>query len=255
FLPDFVLSNLISFKGRDSKIRAYNASNKIVINQRNTSNTHSGFSRSDDHAEGLSFINNKGNCLAIQRQLSQLERQQAHLMNMLQDFMGGSHNCMITLENRVRGLERVVEDMAQDLAGSSGRSPTTLMNTFEGSSNRVLGKYNDFPNYSGNKLGRASDGRVTFSERFLSSDSYSYDAPRNGHMGSSRRNLVDVRSPMLKNGCNQVGNRRAWDKGSRSIRLGEGPSGSSVWQASKDKATIKTIRGAGKEDGQSQGPK
>ncbi|KAF6170602.1 hypothetical protein GIB67_043050 [Kingdonia uniflora] len=129
------------------------------------------------------------------------------------------------------------------------------MNTFEGSSNRVLGKYNDFPNYFGTKLGRASDGRVTFLERFLSSDSYSYDAPRNEHMGSSRRDLVDVRSPTLENDGNQVGNRRAWDKGLGSIRLGEGPSARSVWQASKDEATLKAIRGAGVEDGQSQGPK
>ncbi|KAF6154624.1 hypothetical protein GIB67_003939 [Kingdonia uniflora] len=135
---------------------------------------------------------------------------------------------MITLENKVRGLERVVEDMAQDFAGSSGRRPTTFMNTFEGSSNRVLGKYNDFPNYFGTKLGRASDGRVTFLERFLSSDSYPYDAPRNEHMGSSRRDLVDVRSPTLENDGNQVGNRRAWDKGLGSIRLGEGPSARSV---------------------------
>ncbi|KAF6162917.1 hypothetical protein GIB67_021066 [Kingdonia uniflora] len=243
------------FRGRDSKIRAYNASDRVDVNQRDTSSTRSGFSRSDDHVEGSSFINNKGNWLAIQRQLSQLERQQAHLMNMLQDFMGGSHNSMITLENRVRGLERVVEDMARDLAGSSGRRPTTFMNTFEGSSNRVLGKYNGFPDYSGTKLGRAGDGRATFSERFLSSDSYSYDAPRNGHMGSSRRGLVDVRSPTSENDGDQVGNRRAWDKGSGSIRLGEGPSARSVWQASKDEATLEAIRGAGEEDGQSQGPK
>ncbi|KAF6144709.1 hypothetical protein GIB67_030390 [Kingdonia uniflora] len=162
---------------------------------------------------------------------------------------------MITLENRVRGLERVAEDMAQDLAGSSGRRPTTLMNTFEGSSNTALGKYNDFPNYSGTNLGRASDGRVTFSERFLSSDSYSYDAQRNGHMGSFRRDLIDLRSPTLENDGNQVGNRRAWDKGSGFIRLGKGPSARSVWQASKDEVTLEAIRGAGEEDGQSQGPK
>ncbi|KAF6175374.1 hypothetical protein GIB67_009068 [Kingdonia uniflora] len=112
------------------------------------------------------------------------------------------------------------------------------MNTFEGSSNAVLGKHNDFPDYSGTKLGRAGDGWDTFSERFLSFDSYSYDAPRNGHMGSSRRDLVDVRSHTSKNDGNQVGNRGAWDKGSTSIRLGEGPSARSVWQASKDEAIL-----------------
>ncbi|KAF6173899.1 hypothetical protein GIB67_039850 [Kingdonia uniflora] len=93
------------------------------------------------------------------------------------DFMGGSHNSMITLENRVGVLERVIADMTLDLAGSSGRRPTTFMNMFEGSSNMVLGKYNNFPDYSGTKLGRVGDGWATFSERFLSSDSYSYDAP------------------------------------------------------------------------------
>ncbi|XP_076899231.1 TORTIFOLIA1-like protein 1 [Bidens hawaiensis] len=59
---------------------------------------------------------NKGNLLTIQRQLLQLERQQAQLMNMLQDFMDGSHDGMITLEKRVCGVERAFEDMARDLS-------------------------------------------------------------------------------------------------------------------------------------------
>lgn len=41
-----------------------------------------GFPKTDGQSEG--FMSNKGNWLAIQRQLLQLERQQAHLMNMLQ---------------------------------------------------------------------------------------------------------------------------------------------------------------------------
>ncbi|KAF6159145.1 hypothetical protein GIB67_032762 [Kingdonia uniflora] len=94
------------------------------------------------------------------------------------DFMGGFHNSMIALENRVRGLERVVQNMAQDLTGSLEPVMAWLL------------------------------------ERFLSSDSYSYDTPRNGHMGSSRRCLVDIRSPTSENDGDQVGNRRAWDKGS-----------------------------------------
>ncbi|KAF6176761.1 hypothetical protein GIB67_031572 [Kingdonia uniflora] len=160
---------------------------------------------------------------------------------------------MVTLENRVQGLKAVVEDMVQDLAGSLGRRPTTFMNTFEGSPNRVLGKYNGFPDYSGTKLGRAGDGQANFLERFLSSDNYSYDAPRNGHMGSSRRGLVDVRSPTSENDGDQVGNRRAWDKGS-------GPLGSVralLLEVSglKDEVTFEAIRGAGEEDGQSRGPK
>lgn len=42
------------------------------------------YSRSPGQSEGL--MNNKGNWLAIQRQLLLLERQQAHLMNMLQVY-------------------------------------------------------------------------------------------------------------------------------------------------------------------------
>lgn len=51
-------------------------------NQRKTSANRVGISKTDGQSDG--FMNNKGNWLAIQRQLLQLERQQAHLMNMLQ---------------------------------------------------------------------------------------------------------------------------------------------------------------------------
>jgi hypothetical protein len=45
--------------------------------------TNEGFSRADGQSE-VPLSNNRGNLLAIQRQLTQLERQQVHLMNMLQ---------------------------------------------------------------------------------------------------------------------------------------------------------------------------
>lgn len=54
-------------------------------NQIESSSAYPDFSRSTGQSEG--FMNNKGNWLAIQRQLLLLERQQGHLMNMLQvDF-------------------------------------------------------------------------------------------------------------------------------------------------------------------------
>ncbi|XP_059662507.1 microtubule-associated protein TORTIFOLIA1-like [Cornus florida] len=217
-------------------------------------------------------INGKGNWLVIQRQLLQLERQQAHLMNMLQDFMGGSHDSMVTLENRVRGLERVVEDMARDLSISSGRRGNSFMAGFEGSSNRPLGKYNGFPDYSPTKLGRGGDGRIPFGERFASSDGIAmgmrgrgsnwrsdmseawdyHTYGKNGQM-SSRRALssvpIDGRSPKSEHENDQVGSRRAWDKGSGPVRFGEGPSARSVWQASKDEATLEAIRVAGEDNG------
>lgn len=259
--------------GKDSRTRAFDIDDRIDINQRESSGSRVGFSKTDVQSEG-SFMNNKGNWLAIQRQLLQLERQQAHLMNMLQDFMGGSHDSMVTLENRVRGLERVVEDMARDLSISSGRRGGNFMVGFEGSSNRSLGKYNGFPDYSSAKLGRGSDGRIPFGERFGPSDGIAsgmrgrgppwrsdmaeawdfptYGAPKNGQMGSRRALVsgpVDGRSPKAEHESDQVGNRRAWDKGAAPVRFGEGPSARSVWQASKDEATLEAIRVAGEDSG------
>ncbi|XP_071907534.1 microtubule-associated protein TORTIFOLIA1-like isoform X2 [Coffea arabica] len=240
------------------------------LNQRDLSGIQGGFSKSGGQSD--SFSNNKGNWLAIQRQLLQLERQQAHLMNMLQDFMGGSHDSMVTLENRVRGLERVVEDMARDLSLSTSRRGASFMGGFEGSSNRSAGKYNAFADYTNAKLGSGSDGRIPFGDRFAPSDGrpsgnrgrgppWRSDAPdawdfqaygKNGQMGS-RRTLgggpVDCRSPKSENDNDQVGSRRAWDRGAGPVRFGEGPSARSVWQASKDEATLEAIRVAGEDSG------
>lgn len=69
--------------GRDSRPRAYNVNDQNDTSQRESSGARSDFSKMDAHSESA-FINNKGNWSAIQRQLLQLERQQAHLMNMLQ---------------------------------------------------------------------------------------------------------------------------------------------------------------------------
>ncbi|OVA11501.1 hypothetical protein BVC80_9009g33 [Macleaya cordata] len=242
-----------SIRGKDSKFQAFDADNRVEVDQReDSSSAHVGFPRNESQVEGS---NSKVNWLAIQRQLSQMERQQAHLMNMLQDFMGGSHDSMITLENRVRGLERIVEDMARDLAMSSGRRVNNYFTGFEGSS-RTLGKYNGLPfterylssdSIVSGLRGREPHWRPDVSEPW---DSYSYSASRNGHVGSRR--ALGGRSPIRENDGDQVGNRRAWDKGPGSIRLGEGPSARSVWQASKDEATLEAIRVAGEENGTSR---
>ncbi|KAL5735995.1 hypothetical protein ACOSQ2_030783 [Xanthoceras sorbifolium] len=248
--------------GKDLRMRASDM-------ERESSGNRAGFSKTDGQSEG-SFINNKGNWLAIQRQLMQLERQQGHLMNMLQDFMGGSHNSMVTLENRVRGLERVVEDMARDLSISSGRRGGNFPVGFEGSTNRPLGKYNGFPDFSGAKY----NGRIPFGERFAQTDGVAsgirgrgpswrsdmsdawdfpaYGASRNGQVGSRRvpgAGPADGRSSKLEHESDQGGSRRAWDKGAGPVRLGEGPSARSVWQASKDEATLEAIRVAGEDGG------
>ncbi|KAJ7963848.1 Microtubule-associated protein TORTIFOLIA1 [Quillaja saponaria] len=260
---------------KESRTRVVDADDRICINLRDASGNRAGVSKADGQSEG-SFISNKGNWLAIQRQLLQLERQQAHLMNMLQDFMGGSHDGMVTLENRVRGLERIVEDMAQDLSMSSGRRGSNFAG-YEGSSSRPFGKYNGFSDYSNAKFGRGGDGRTTFGERIAQSDGNAlgtrgrgpswrsdmseawefpgYGASRNGQMGSRRGfggGPIDGRSPKSAHESDQSFSRRAWDKAGMPIRLGEGPSARSVWQASKDEATLQAIRVAGEDSGTSR---
>lgn len=258
---------------KELRTKAYDNEDRTENDQREGSANLAGFSKTDGQSE-VPFSNNRGNWLAIQRQLMQLERQQVHLMNMLQDFMGGSHDSMVTLENRVRGLERIVEDMSRDLSISSGRRNFT---GFEGSSSRPSSKYNGFNDYSSSKYGRGGDGRIQFGERFAQSDGNAlgmrgrgpswrsdmsegwdhpgYGASRNGQISSRRafgNSSADGRSPKSVHESDQAGNRRAWDKAAMPIRLGEGPSARSVWQASKDEATLEAIRVAGEDNGTSR---
>ncbi|XP_026409647.1 microtubule-associated protein TORTIFOLIA1-like isoform X2 [Papaver somniferum] len=243
-----------SIRGKDANMRAYDVDNSAEASFREDScSAGVGLPRNESQVESS---NSKVNWLAIQRQLSQMERQQAHLMNMLQDFMGGSHDGMITLENRVRGLERVVEDMARDLAISSGRRTNNCFTGYEVSSSRTLGKYNVHPfpeRYSASDgIGSGFRGRDTHWRSDVSEtwDSYPYNSSRNGHLSSRR--ALGGRSPVRENDGDQVGSRRGWDKGPGSTRLGEGPSARSVWQASKDEATLEAIRVAGEENGSSR---
>ncbi|RLN33523.1 microtubule-associated protein SPIRAL2-like [Panicum miliaceum] len=217
------------------------------------------------------FINNKTNWLAIQRQLSHLERQQTSLMNMLQDFMGGSHDSMVTLENRVRGLERVVEEMAREISLSSSRRGGGPALGFDSSPGRSS-KYNGFHEYSNSKFGRSGDGRMGFAERYFSADgasglrspswrpdseqwdSYAYSGSRSGM--NARRGLDSVssdnRMPRNERSNDQAGPRRGWDRGQGPFRFGEGPSARSAWRASKDEATLEAIRVAGEDNGSSR---
>ncbi|KAK9072279.1 hypothetical protein SSX86_008712 [Deinandra increscens subsp. villosa] len=140
----------------------------------------------------------KGNLLGIQRQLLHLERQQARLMNMLQDFKGGSRDGMVTLENRVWGLERIVDNMARNLSVSANTSRSCYTNSFHESSERSFSKYNGFSHYH----------------------------THGPNMQTGSRGAVNNRLP----------------KRAGPVRFGEGPSGRSVWKASKDEAISKAIR-------------
>ncbi|EOA39676.1 hypothetical protein CARUB_v10008317mg [Capsella rubella] len=155
---------------------------------------------------------NRGNWPPLQRQLLHLERQQTHIMNMLQDFMGGSHDGMISLENRVRGLERIVEEMSREISiqsGARGKAAASWRNDVNG--------------WDSSKNG---------------------DSPRNTQTSTRRSHGTGPLDSEYSGNS-----RRAWDKSSVPIRLGEGPSARSVWQASKDEATLEAIRVAGEDCG------
>lgn len=234
------------FDGNGSQARTSGDDKAGVVNGKETPGHHAPVSNTDNQSEG-SFTSNRGNWSAIQRQLLQLERQQTNLMNMLQEFIGGSHDSMVTLEGRVRGLERIVEDMARDLSISSGRRANLTAG---------FGKYNSFANYpTGKYNGRAPGERGSQTDGAMRGRMWNSDmaddwfipphaASRNGQAGPRR----SPRSEQYEN--EHMGNgRRGWDnKASGTIRFGEGPSARSVWQASKDEATLEAIRVAG-EDG------
>lgn len=67
-----------SFRGKE---RAMDCNDKVENIQRDLSNSRIGYSRGDGQTDNSI---GKGNWLGIQRQLMQLERQQASIMNMLQ---------------------------------------------------------------------------------------------------------------------------------------------------------------------------
>ncbi|XP_010500663.1 PREDICTED: microtubule-associated protein SPIRAL2-like [Camelina sativa] len=158
---------------------------------------------------------NRENWPPLQRQLLHLERQQTHIMNMLQDFMGGSHDGMISLENRVRGLERIVEEMSREISIQSG-----------------------------------ARGKTAASWR---SDANGWDSSKNGASSRNTQSSTRRTHGTGPSDSEHSGNsRRAWDKSSVPIRLGEGPSARSVWQASKDEATLEAIRVAGEDCGTSR---
>lgn len=71
----------------------------------------------------------------IRKQLFQIDNQQSKLMELLQVFMGSSLDSICTLETRVHGLERIIYEMAQDLAAVSLGMPSCVEG---GTGNKLL---------------------------------------------------------------------------------------------------------------------
>eukprot|EP01018_Ginkgo_biloba_P024354 Gb_16920 [translate_table: standard] len=207
----------------------------------------------------------------IRKQLFHIENQQSSLLELMQMFMGSSQKGMHSLETRVHGLERIVDEMAQDLAVSTGR----LSNVEGGGSTCCRFPGADFLS---SKFWKKSEGRymptrhatsdVTSLSKLQQENSYKaepgmyiwenrrYKGMRGGFIvnpladiqGTSRREYTESVSDSTQRPISEIteGNgvlNRAWDRN----RFSEGPSARSVWQASKDEATLTAIRDAGED--------
>ncbi|KAL3631083.1 hypothetical protein CASFOL_024067 [Castilleja foliolosa] len=62
-----------------------------------------------------------GDVTLIRKQLLQIENQQSNLLDLLQRFIGSSQRGMSSLEKRVDGLEKVLDEMSHDFAISTRR--------------------------------------------------------------------------------------------------------------------------------------
>ncbi|KAI5082268.1 hypothetical protein GOP47_0002011 [Adiantum capillus-veneris] len=268
------------------------------------------------------------NWLMVQKQLSQLEYQQSNIMDLFQEFMGSSRNSMFALEARIKVLERVVEDISQDLdipasdcldrynnemsdhlygdkyfssqqdeqysmqssmsrnGRMDGLSPCTSSASKAGA-NFMMNELTYNVSASRWKSNADADVREEHwsespTNHFESVEENAYrmephriDEPCHKDKDQELMRRVnnalraDVTRPsngnLLRGGIEkenddhadpeQIASRRVWDRESiisaalgNHGRPGEGPSARSVWQASKDEATLAAIRGAGEED-------
>ncbi|XP_024517693.1 TORTIFOLIA1-like protein 1 [Selaginella moellendorffii] len=175
--------------------------------------------------------------VSIGRQLSQLEKGQSDLMEMLQEFMGNSHENTLNLESRVQRLERALEDMARLTAASIGISRNSFFGDEGGdhmpevngsaATTRVAGYFPDrSPIGSNNRFFR--ENSETWNEVFRAGRANGRSSHIENQDGSERSS---GRAHNTSNGGGRL--------------VGEGPSARSVWRASKDEATLAAIRVAG----------
>ena len=201
--------------------------------------------------------------------------------------MNRSEESLLKLEARISGVESNMAHLVMDLMngryeGESGRFSNKVHATLDDIGSRTL-KRTDISGYSqerplsseGIRSGRKSPLRsprigtniAGFGElRFGSSAC----APLPGNVFSetqacnnnSRRIHLDVSPESLLRRARNEGDSNSFltkgiqERGPISSRLGngEGPSARSIWQASKDEATLAAIRVAGGEDGRLKAP-
>ncbi|GER32293.1 ARM repeat superfamily protein [Striga asiatica] len=87
----------------------------------------------DDYESQREF----GDMSLIRKQLLHIENQQSNLLDLLQRFIGSSQKGMSSLAKRVDGLEKVLDEMSQDFAISTGRISCTDKNNNNNSNNNT----------------------------------------------------------------------------------------------------------------------
>eukprot|EP01018_Ginkgo_biloba_P040368 Gb_05823 [translate_table: standard] len=174
-----------------------------------------------------------------------------------QVFMTSSEESMCALETRVNGLERIVDEMAQDLALSTGRLCNVEHARFR--CRRFLGA-----DFFSSKFWKKNEGRCSPSTLAVSDDvpsmaklrqETSYNANPGTNVCEDNRYrhlprrfnfnpLADFQETSCRGGTQMLN--RASDKTGKQNRFDEGLSARSFWQASVDDATVADMQVAGK---------
>lgn len=169
---------------------------KVVSNKKQQTN-----STSTNHSANWCNAHDTNDLAPLRRKLCQIENQQSNLLELIQCFIGSSQEGMRSLESRIHGLERIVDEMARALAVSTGRLPTSAI---KGGGDRCC----KFPgtDFLCSKLWRKSEGRYAPIRLATSDVSSSCKAGRATDIMENRRHkgmpdgfivnpLADIRAP------------------------------------------------------------
>ncbi|KAL3693425.1 hypothetical protein R1sor_007076 [Riccia sorocarpa] len=222
---------------------------------------------------------------SVQKQLQRLELQQRNHLKMFQEFMADVHQSMLEMDLRVRGLERVISS-ARDVSVS--RMMNGNFSGYEDPPGRSLNKFLASSQSLSDKLRKAANSsRAAFADRVpgpdqLASglrsgrtspwkgngpdvDDWDDDYRQSNRVGHSTLSHAAVplapqrivqgspKSRSKRRGAHEgePASRHTWDRPTGTAPYGENHVVRSVWQASKDEATLEAIRVVGEDSGAS----
>ncbi|KAH7293818.1 hypothetical protein KP509_28G043900 [Ceratopteris richardii] len=231
-------------------------------------------SSSSSSVNDIQGINSESDSAFIRQKLFHIENQQTVIVELLQNLMSRSDEGLSKLEARIAGVESVIGSLTTDLANAKvfrPQNPSDMVNSKSWKKSETSSFSHDRPR-STESLLSARSGRVSplsISQQTTGVSTFSDNrlvpgvSPRLSTFYSEShanpwRVHVDVHSESIQRRFRNemeglpIVNKNVQDTGS-ACRLGEGPSARSIWQASKDEATLAAIRGAG-DDGRSKLP-